>query len=437
MHSNLHFPLPERPRLRHVQLIPAEAEAERVFIAHDPQNYTEPVIIPEALGLFLLFCDGHHTVENMQQAIRFQAGITIPQERIIQILEMFDSFLLFDSARFQQFQSKVDAEFIASPVRPCAHAGASYPADMQALRLRLDEILAGGPPVEARTDSRLVGVISPHIDLRVGGAVYAPAYRILGESLAHLEDDPTAELTFIILGTSHYGGNGLFVASRKAYETPFGQLQCDVAFLEHLERQLGHSISQDDTSHRHEHSIEFQVIFLQHLFPQAVAQGRVRMVPILCTSFQMLLNESDVAGNPDRGEYQDFVKALRATLHAHTQSSCLLVGGDLAHIGRKFGDPFDAEEKLEAVAQADSALLSVVEQRDAQALLTHIAQDQDARNVCGFPPMLTFLDALDVFGDCEGEVLHYEQWHEVERASAVTYASLAFWQVSGADNGAQ
>ena len=366
MPSSLHLPLPERPRLRQIQLIPAEAEEERVFIAHDPQNYTEPVIIPEALGLFLLFCDGQHTVENMQQAIRFQAGITIPRERIVQILEMFDSFLLFDSPRFDQFQAKIDEEFLSSPVRPCAHAGASYPAEIDALRARLDEILAGGPPVEARPDSRLVGLISPHIDLRVGGAVYAPAYRVLGESLAHLEDDPTLERTFIILGTSHYGGNGLFIASRKAYETPFGQLQCDVAFLERLEAQLGRSISQDDTSHRHEHSIEFQVIFLQHLFPQAAEQGRLRIVPILCTSFQALLDGSVGTENPDELEYQDFVKALRTTLQAHAQSSCLLVGGDLAHIGRKFGDPFDAEEKLEAVAEADSELLSVVEQRNAR-----------------------------------------------------------------------
>lgn len=428
MRSSLHFPLPERPRLRQIQLIPAEAEEERVFIAHDPQNYTEPVIIPEALGLFLLFCDGQHTIETMQQAIRFQAGITIPQERIVEILEMFDSFLLFDSPRFEQFQAKVDEAFILSPVRPCAHAGASYPAETNALRIRLDEILAGGPPVEARPDSHLVGLISPHIDLRVGGAVYAPAYRVLGESLAYLEDDPTSERTFIILGTSHYGGNGLFIASRKAYETPFGQLQCDVTFLERLETELGRSISHDDTSHRHEHSIEFQVIFLQHLFPKAAEQGRLRIVPILCTSFQSLLDRSATDENSDQLEYQAFVKALRTTLRAHTQSSCLLVGGDLAHIGRKFGDPFDAEEKLEAVAQADSELLSVVEQRNAQALLTHIAQDQDARNVCGFPPILTFLETLDVFGDCEGEVLHYEQWHEIERASAVTYASLAFWQ---------
>lgn len=422
----LEFPLPARPRLRPLQILPIQMDGERLIVIQDPQKYTETLVVSEALGLFLVLCDGQNSPQAIQQILQVGFGVDLPSSKVIEILEKMDRWLLLESLRFEAYRRDFDQKFITATVRPGAHAGGSYPAEPKALRARLDEILATTPDVTVPA-KKLVGLIAPHIDLRVGGRAYGPAYRVLEKGLAQLKED-SVPLTFVILGTSHYGGEGLFIASRKDFETPLGRMTCNQDFLDRLENKLGVSISQDDTAHRHEHSIEFQVIFLQHLFAEKIAKGEVQIVPILCTSFHALLNgHAPQTPPPEVKEYQAFVSTLRQTLDEYPAPTCLIVGGDLAHIGRKFGDPFDAEEVLKQVAEHDTELLNLVRDRNAKALLEHMARDQDARKVCGFPPMLTFLDALEAYGQCQGEILHYEQWSEKETSSAVTYASLVFY----------
>ncbi|MBX7218784.1 MAG: AmmeMemoRadiSam system protein B [Blastocatellia bacterium] len=423
---SLVYPLPARPRLRHLNVIPVELNGERLIAIQDPQQFTEPIAVSEALGVILLLCDGLHTPQAIHQLLVSRLGAKISLPEVLALLEKLDEWLLLDSDRFAAHSRRIKQEFISAPVRPGVHAGASYPAEPKALQARLDEILAAAPETEI-PEKKLVGLIAPHIDLRVGGRAYAPAYRTLHQGLTE-RLETGQPLTVIILGTSHYGGEGLFIGSRKDFETPLGRIGCDTEFLDRLETRLGNSISADDTAHRQEHSIEFQVVFLQHLFGPQIAAGQLKIVPLLVTSFQALLDENFPQKKADERAYQAFVAALRTTLtDPASGQTCLLVGGDLAHIGRKFGDPFDAVEMLDQVAKADAELLEVVCTGNASALLAHIARDQDARKVCGFPPMLTLLDVLDTFGNCEGRMLHYEQWHEEATSSAVTYASWAFF----------
>jgi MEMO1 family protein len=416
------FPLPARPRLRRVTLIPLRDEG--MFLVHDPQEYVEAFGVSAHLAPILKFCDGRHEPEDIRRSVAREFGVEYSLADILRALERMDHWLLFDSPRFAAHREGIDDAFARATVRPAAHAGASYPSERAALRARLDAILALPSPVTRRSPETLVGVVAPHIDLRVGERTYAPVYqavRRFAESLP--ADEP---LTVLVLGTAHYGG-GLFVASRKDYETPLGVMQCDRKFLADLETNFGDSLSADDGNHRREHSIEFQVVFLQHVFGERVARGQVKLAPVLCGSFHSLLDTVHESGR-DRGEYRRFVEALRRTLTQRKTRTLSLVGGDLAHVGRKFGDPFDAEAVLPRVEREDAELLEIVRRRDAAGLLGHIARDRDARNVCGFPPMLAFLDTLEASGGTkiQGEVLHYEQWNERETRSAVTYAGLAF-----------
>lgn len=414
-------PLPARPRLRRLNFFPVDGD--EVIAVHDPQEFIEPFGLSAQLVPILMFCDGHHTPETMREAIARETGATYATAEILRVLEMMDGWLLFDSPRFAAVRAARDREFITADVRAAAHAGGSYPAHPAELRKRLDDILSLAPDDTPESAAGLVGVIAPHIDLRVGERAYAPVYRTVQRFAEELpRNEP---VTFIVLGTSHYGTGGLFVASRKDYATPLGRLQCDREFLSRLEIELGAPLEADDTAHRPEHSIEFQVVFLQHLFGDRAANGTVRFVPILCTSFHRLFDHDAET----KAEYESFVRALRKTVAEHKTRTVLLVGGDLAHVGRKFGDPFDAESVLEPVAAADRELLDIVSRCDATGLLAHIAADRDARSVCGFPPMLAFLDTLDVYGETSGEIVHYEQWNERETSSAVTYGSVVYRKV--------
>lgn len=412
-------PLPARPRLRRLNMFPVEGED--VIAVHDPQDFIEPFGFSAQLVPILMYCDGRHTPEAMRDAIARETGARLATEDILRVLEMMDEWLLFDSPRFVAVREARDRAFIESDIREAAHAGGSYPAHSEDLKKRLDHILSlADDPV--RDVSDLVGIIAPHIDLRVGERAYAPVYRAVKSFAAQLDDD--APVTFVILGTSHYGTGDLFLPSRKDYVTPLGRMRCDREFLDRLEKELGRPFQADDTAHRPEHSIEFQVLFLQHLFGEKASDGRVKFAPILCTSFHPLFDRDAET----RAEYDAFVEALRKTVSGSETRTVLLVGGDLAHVGRKFGDPFDAESVLEAVDASDRELLDIVCRRDSTGLYAHIAADRDARNVCGFPPMLAMLDTLDVYGAPVGEIVHYEQWNEVETRSAVTYGSVVYYK---------
>src|SRR6185436_21181347 len=128
---------------------------------------------------------------------------------------------------------------IAATVRQPAHAGTSYPAEIENLEEQLQSFFvaedgAGLPePDGSGSDRRQVrAVIAPHIDLRRAGPCYSWAYRELASGAADTE-------TIIILGTSHYGTGGLFIVTEKEFETPLGRLETDREFISALRAELG------------------------------------------------------------------------------------------------------------------------------------------------------------------------------------------------------
>ena len=79
--------------------------------------------------------------------------------------------------------------------------------------------------------------------------------------------------------------------------------------------------------------------------------------------------------------------ALAACLRerrAAGQRVCVVAGVDLAHVGRSFGDHGAlTPEFMSKVEQRDRLLLGLAEARDRPGLLGHMAEDDDARRICG------------------------------------------------------
>jgi len=80
------------------------------------------------------------------------------------------------------------------------------------------------------------------------------------------------------LGTSHFGAPDRIGLTRKAFATPCGETLTDNTLVDEIFR--GSNGAMEDYSHAIEHSIEFQVVYLQHLFGP-----RINVVPILCVPF--------------------------------------------------------------------------------------------------------------------------------------------------------
>src|SRR5215470_7516952 len=68
--------------------------------------------------------------------------------------------------------------------------------------------------------------------------------------------------------------------------TPLGDLESDRAAVARLAERIGPSAFEEETAFRHEHSIEFPVLYLQYRFG-----SHAKLVPVLCGGFHRLLLE--------------------------------------------------------------------------------------------------------------------------------------------------
>ncbi len=269
----------------------------------------------------------------------------------------------------------------------------------------------GGPGGE------ICGLISPHIDPRRGGPVYARAYRQIAE---HCQAD-----RFVIFGTAHQPMESLFSATRKDFETPLGRVKTDTLLIDRLAEHLASSLAgrqidleADELVHRSEHSIEFQAVFLQYVLG---GKRPWQIVPVLVGSFQPFFDEH--ATPEESPQFQAFLAAMRAAVGAHGGRVCYVSGADLAHVGTRFGDPWTVDaRRLEEQSADDRALLETA-CRAAAALFRHVADQEDCRRVCGLPPIYTMLEMI---APATGRVLAYDRAVEPDGSACVSFASVAF-----------
>ena len=257
----------------------------------------------------------------------------------------------------------------------------------------------------------LRGLVAPHIDFHRGGTTFAWAYKSISERAA-------ADL-FVVLGTVHAPTKYIYNLTDKSFETPFGTLETNAGFVEELSERLDVNSFHDELAHRSEHSIEFQAVFLQYLF---AGVRPVQFVPILVGSFHRFVAEGcSPRGNP---QVETFVASLKKAIAAYQEDGgkvCLIASVDFAHVGPQFGDEYPVDEvRLKELVQADGKSLEALCRGDAEAFYWSVAEDGDARNVCGLAPIYTMLRVL---GECEGEVLRYSQWPDPN--GTVTFSSVA------------
>lgn len=120
------------------------------------------------------------------------------------------------------------------------------------------------PQVNSSGPREIVAVVVPHAGYHYSGPVAAHAYKALAE-------DGVFE-TAVILGPNHTGqGYPVSLWSGAAWNTPLGDVGVD---RELAQRLVGEVIRADEVAHIHEHSIEVQLPWLQHLYK------RVRIVAI-------------------------------------------------------------------------------------------------------------------------------------------------------------
>jgi AmmeMemoRadiSam system protein B len=405
--------LPEAPRLRPLDVIPIAGDGAVAAVLRDRTDPSSPPLAVSRLGLFLLsLFDGQRNAAGLQAAFALRTGLPLSVAQVEGFIQQLDQACLLEGGRAAQKLARLREEFLHAPERVAIHAGGAYPDDPEELLQFLERCYhePDGPgvlPDETR-NGRLAGLIAPHVDLHRGGPTYAWAARALKQS--------TPADLYVVLGTCHTPMDTPYAAIRRPYATPLGTAPLAREALAWLEERCTWDLYVDEFSHRAEHSIEFQALYLRY------GVGEVPVLPLLCGS---LHNQGEDGAAPRHvPEVTQMVDALRELASGPFGSVCFVAGADLAHVGPQFGDAEHVTPAfLDRVARGDLEMLEHVAAGDADGFYRQVMRDQDARRICGLAPIYTLLAVLD---GRPGEVLKYTQWADPSGTGSVTFASVVF-----------
>ncbi|MDP8922687.1 MAG: AmmeMemoRadiSam system protein B [Chloroflexota bacterium] len=419
------------PRLRPtVDAVPIEYGSQRLVCLYDRQDPSAGQVVLSEHGVLLAsLLDGRRTPSAIRMLFALRGATAVGTLEIAEFVRQLDEAYLLDSERYRERERQRAAWFRAQPTRPTAHAGGAYPAGPTELRAFLDAryMLPGGPGAAPgpRRQQCLRGLIAPHIDLHRGGHSYAWGYRELAEC------EP-AEL-YVLLGTCHLPMERPFAATARPYDTPFGPVRADPDFLERLASRTPFDLFAGELSHRAEHSLEFQALYLRYI-EHSGDEHSAAVVPILCVPPTAGRDGATPGEDP---ETADFIDALRQTIAEDGRRVCFIAGADFAHVGPQFGDPALVDRRFaEHVRRGDLEMLERVAAGDADGFYRQVTGERPGsgmvgdsravggpRRICGLAPMYALLSLV---GPSEGRVLHYDQWIDPRRTGSVTFGCVAF-----------
>lgn len=268
---------------------------------------------------------------------------------------------------------------MSTQVRFPAVAGQFYPSKPQILEHDLAEYTR-----VAGDKIRALGCIVPH-----AGYVYSG--HVAGAVYARLE----LPRRFIILCPNHTGvGAALAIMSEGAWATPLGEARIDQDLAALLKQQC-RLLSEDETAHLREHSLEVQLPFLQKLV------GDFSFVPI-------------AVGTSRYEALQVLGLAIGETLEKANERVLVIVSSDMNHY-----------ESDEVTRIKDKRALDEILKLDPRGLYDVVTQQQIS--MCGFGPAVAMLTAANLRGATRAELIKYATSGDIsgERDAVVGYAGVA------------
>jgi len=282
-------------------------------------------------------------------------------------------------------------------------AGQFYPAKREACLAQIEACLASRSLPEKLPDPIVAGIV-PHAGWAFSGDLAALVF-------AAIRRRDEAVDTFVIFGTAHgYFGPRPAVDGSTSWRTPLGTVAINTELRAALLAE--ELLVSDSAAHRGEHSIEVQVPFIQHLFPEA------RILPVIVP--------------PDAGAVAFGQRA--ADVIGERGAMVVYIGStDLTHYGPRYAfTPMGSG--AEAVRWAhevnDGAFLEAALHLEPQRLLSGALEKQ---NACGPGAAAAALAAARQRGATEGVLLAQTNSNEVMRAKmgttsrdSVGYAAIVF-----------
>ncbi|MBS1830580.1 MAG: AmmeMemoRadiSam system protein B [Acidobacteria bacterium] len=397
------------PRLRmNLDFMPSPVEDRPGLLIRDPFQYSEvTLIVPPVLVECLEYFDGERSEEDLRAALFQITGDLRVGELQSHLMESLAQSGFLEDETYAELRDAREKGFAESPERYAAHVGSAYPDDVRELRETMERYCHGGSPAPAS----LVGVAAPHVSPEGGWLSYRAAY-------AGLRREDYADRTFVILGTSHYGEPEKYGLTRKTWSTPWGTARPATELIEELAEKAPGAVNMEDYCIAFEHSVEFQVVFLQYLFGPDI-----RILPVLCGAFAKSIY---VGGMPEEDENVNRFMGTLGEIGAREGNKLLWVlGVDMAHMGRRYGDNLTAmadSGEMAVVAGRDRLRIDAINAGDAKGYWDLVQERRDDLKWCGSSPFYTFLRAMP---GLKGKLERYEQWN-IDPQSVVSFAGMQF-----------
>ncbi len=389
--------------------MPSPSTEHPGLFIRDPFRFSDAMlIIPPVLVEALACFDGSQTSLDLRAALVRLTNSLEVGDMEKNLVETLSAAGFLEDEQFHRMRDERRREFAERPVRAPAHAGSAYPDDPEALR----DTMAGyfSEDGQSHQSDGLFAIAAPHVSPDGGWQSYRDAYRVLRPE--------HRERTFVILATSHYGEPDRFGLTRKNFSTPFGEAVTDQRLVAELERAGGGAVHMEDYCFSFEHTVEFQVVFLQHMLGP-----NVKILPVLCGSFARSIYEG---GSPEDDDgVKRFLGALGEMNAREGDDLFWVLGVDMAHMGARYGDGFQAEANegvMSTVAGRDSRRIECINRNDAAGFWDQVRENHDDLKWCGSAPFYTFLKSVP---GARGELLRYEQWN-IDEQSVVSFAGMSF-----------
>jgi predicted class III extradiol MEMO1 family dioxygenase len=150
----------------------------------------------------------------------------------------------------------------------------------------------------------------------------------------------------------------------------------------------------------------------------------IRVLPILCGSFARSIYQG---GKPeDNPDVDRFFGALGNIAAREGNKLFWVLGVDMAHMGRRYGDKLTAradEGEMLAVAERDRIRIERMNESDAGGFWNLVqANREDDLKWCGSSPIYTFLKSVP---RARGTLKRYQQWN-IDEQSVVSFAAVSF-----------
>ena len=290
-------------------------------------------------------------------------------------------------------------------IRKPAVAGQFYGDTKKACLDEISDCIDSGHISQKLPETIVAGIV-PHAGWTFSGTLAAMVFSAI--KMANKKVD-----TFIIFGAAHsYMGSLAAVYDKGMWRTPLGDIAIDETLAAKIINAATPAEAEPD-AHKFEHSIEVQIPFIQHLFPEA------KIVPVMVppATFSLQLG-------------YDTAQCIKKT----ADKKVVCIGStDLTHYGPRYGfcpkgtgpDAIDWAKDVN-----DQNIIDLICRLESHNI---VAQAQLRHNACGAGAVAATVAAAVQMGAKQAKLLSHicsaqiaeKLWHQ-QSSESVGYAGLVF-----------